>query len=127
LRNEGHLLTPIRILITPMPWLVEQIIERMLASQPDMVVTAQARSSRNVATAARRVGADLVILRESQKVDAETPWQVLNENPRLKILAITGDGHGATRYELRPHQVVIDNIDGERLVGAIRAAVAGQG
>ena len=68
--------------------------------------------------------AHLVILRESQEGAAGTPWQVLNENPRLKILAITSDGHRATRYELRPHQVVIDEISPERLVDAVRAAMA---
>jgi DNA-binding NarL/FixJ family response regulator len=92
-----------------------------------MIVAGQVRPSERVATAARRVRADLVILRESQEGATGTPWQVLNEDPRLKILAITGDGHRATRYELRPHQVVIDDLDAERLIGAIRAAVAGQG
>ena len=66
------------------------------ASQPGMIVAGQVRPSERVATAARRVRADLVILRESQEGATGTPWQVLNEDPRLKILAITGDGHRAT-------------------------------
>jgi DNA-binding NarL/FixJ family response regulator len=117
-------LDPVRILIAPMPKLLQQIIERTLAYQSDMIVAGQARPSESVAAAARRVRADLVILLESQEGAAGTPWQVLNENPRLKILAITSDGHSATRYELQPHQVVIDEISPERLVDAVRAAMA---
>ena len=125
--TKGTSSTRIRILITPMPRLLQQIIEQTLATQPDMIVVGQAETSEYVAAAARRVRADVVILRETQEVVDGTPWQTLNENPRLKVLMISTDGHRATRYELRPHEVVIDDIDGERLVGAIRVAVAGQG
>ena len=116
---------PIRILITPMPRLLQQIIERMLASQPDMIVTAQAKPSKSMATAAKRVRADIVILAESREGAGGTPWQVLNENPRLKLLTISRDGHRATRYELRPHEVVIDDISPKDLVDAIRASMTG--
>ena len=125
LANEGYTLDPIRILITPMPRLLQQIIERMLASQPDMVVVGQAKSSESVATAARRVRADMVILREGQEGIGGKPWQTLNENPRLKILTMSADGHRATRYEMRPHQVEIDDISHENLIEAIRAAMTG--
>jgi DNA-binding NarL/FixJ family response regulator len=117
-------LDPIRILITPMPRLLQQIIELMLASQPDMIVAGHAKPSESVARAAKRVRADLVVLRENEGGAGGTPWQMLNENPRLKILAITSDGHRATRYELRPHQVVIDDISPESLIDAIRATMA---
>jgi hypothetical protein len=108
----------------PMPRLLQQIITRMLASQPDMIITAQPRPSKSVATAARRVDADLVILRESQDGAGVAPWQVLNENPRLKLMTISSDGHRATRCELRPHRVVIDDISSDKLIKAVRAAIA---
>jgi len=124
LRNEGYTLDPIRILITPMPRLLQQIIERVLASQPDMIVAGHAKASESVATAVRRVRADLVILSDSRGGTGETPWQMLDENPRLKILAISSDGYRATRYELRRHQMVFDDISPELLINAVRAAVA---
>ena len=109
-----------------MPRLLQQIIEQTLAAQPDMIVVGQAETSEYVAAAARRVRADVVILRETQEVVDGTPWQTLNENPRLKVLMISTDGHRATRYELRPHQVVIDDIHPETLIDAIRAAVTAE-
>jgi DNA-binding NarL/FixJ family response regulator len=113
-----------RILIVAMPRMLHEIVETTLSSQPDMTVTGPVRRKESVAAAARRVRADLVILRESQEGAAATPWQVLNQKPRLKVLAISGDGHRVTRYELRPHQVVIHEISPEHLVDAVRAAMA---
>jgi DNA-binding NarL/FixJ family response regulator len=119
-------LKQIRVLIAAMPRLLHEVVENVVSPQPDMILAGRAGPSESVATAARRVRADLVILRDSQEGAGGAPWQLLNENPRLKILAITSDGHRATRYELRPHQAVIDDIHPETLIEVIRAAVAGQ-
>jgi hypothetical protein len=70
--------------------------------------------------------ANIVILGESQEGVGGTLWQTLDENPRLKVFTISIDGHRVTSHELRPHQVVIDDISPERLIDAIRAAMAGQ-
>ena len=114
----------IRILITAMPRLLHQVVENMVASQPDMTLTAPVKQSESIAAAARRVRADLVIVSESRDEPSQTPWQVLDEHPHLKLMTISGDGHRATRYELRPHQLVIDDISSESLIDAVRAAMA---
>jgi DNA-binding NarL/FixJ family response regulator len=116
-------LRQIRILMTAMPHLLHEIVETMVTSQPDMASAGCVRRSESVAEAARRVRADLVILGENHEGADGAPWDVLNEYPRLKLLTISSDGHRATRYELRPHQVVIDEISPENLIGAIRAAM----
>jgi DNA-binding NarL/FixJ family response regulator len=112
-------LKPIRILIAKMPRLLHEVVETMVSSQPDMIVTGQARESESVGAAARRLRADVVILTEDQEGGGVTPWEVLNEHPRLKLLTISSDGHRATRYKLRPHQVVIDDISPKSLIDAI--------
>jgi chemotaxis response regulator CheB len=117
-------LEQIRILVVAMPRMLQGIIESVVSSQPDMTLVGPARRNKSVAAAARRVRADIVILGESQEDIGGTPWQVLNENPRLKIVTISPDGHRATRYEMRPHQVDFDDVSPEGLIHAIRAAMA---
>ena len=126
LSEQGGKLDPIRILITAMPRMLQEIIESVVSSQPDMTLTGPVRRMKSVAAAGRRVRADVVILGESQEHIGGTPWQMLNENPRLKIVTISPDGHRATRYEMRPHQVDLDDVSPEGLIHAIRAAMAGR-
>jgi hypothetical protein len=114
-------LEQLRILIVAMPRMLHEIVEATISSQPDMILTGPVRRSERIAAAARRVRADLVIVGESRDNLGQRPWQLLTESPRLKVLAISTDGHRATRYELRPHQMVIDNISPAHLVDAIRA------
>lgn len=124
--QAGHL-RHVRILMTAMPRLLQQILESVMASEPDVTVIGQVRPSEGVAAAAKRVRADIVIMGEGREGADGTPWEVLNKNPRLKLLTISSDGHRAACYELRPHQVVIEDIHPETLMDAIRTAVAGQG
>jgi DNA-binding NarL/FixJ family response regulator len=109
-----------------MPRMLHEIVEAMVSSQPDMIVTVPVRGRESVAAAARRVRADIVILGESHQETGRTPWRLLREDPRLKVLTISTDGHRATRHEMRPHQTVIDDISPESLIDAIRAAMAGE-
>jgi DNA-binding NarL/FixJ family response regulator len=107
-----------------MPRLLRQILEGAVASQPDVTVIRHVRPSENLAAAAKRVRADIVILGEAQEGAEGAPWEVLDKEPRLKLLVISSDGHRATRYELRPHQVLIDDLSPEGLIDAVRTAMA---
>jgi DNA-binding NarL/FixJ family response regulator len=118
-------LKQIRILIVAMPRMLHEIVETVVSSQPDMTVTEPVRRRESVAAAARRVRADIVILGESNDEPGEAPWRVLEENPSLKLLIIANNGHRATRYELRPHQVVIGDISPEDIIDAVRASMVG--
>ena len=120
----GGSLEQIRILIVAMPRMLHEIVEATVLSQPDMVVVGSVRRTESVAAAARHLHADIVILGESQERVGATPWQMVNENARLKLLMISNDGHRATRYEMRPHQVEIDDVSPDSLIDAIRAAMA---
>jgi hypothetical protein len=115
----------IRILITAMPRLLHEIVERMVASQPDMSIAGQMRQSESIAAAATRTDAVVVILCGSEDQSNGGPWRVLEANPRLKLLAIGENGRRAARYELRPHKVVIEDVSAASLVDAIRAMTAG--
>jgi DNA-binding NarL/FixJ family response regulator len=115
-----------RILIVAMPRMLHEIVESMVSAQPDMAVTGPIRRTESIAAAARRLRANVVILGESKAGVHGTPWQTLDKNPRLKVVAISGDGQRATRYELLPHQVQIADLSPEALIAAIRATMAGQ-
>ena len=113
----------IRILITAMPRLLREIVETMVAAQPDMIVAGQVKRSESVAAAARRVRADIVVLGDSLREHGEVPRRMLNEDPRLKLLAVAGDGRQAMLYEMRLHQAVIDDVSPGSLADAIRAMI----
>ena len=115
----------IRILLTAMPRLLHEIVETTVTSQPDMTIAGRVGQSEDIAAAAKRTDAVVVILCESNDPSDGAPWQVLSENPDLRLLTITEDGHRAIRYELRPHKVVIEDISSAGLIDAIRAATAG--
>jgi DNA-binding NarL/FixJ family response regulator len=118
-------LEQIRILIANMPHMLREIIETLVSSEADMTVTGLVRRTESLATAARRLRADAVILGTGRREAGGTLWQTLDERPRLKLFAISPDGHRATRYELRPIQTVMDDISPEDLIRNIRVSLRG--
>ena len=121
LREGG--LTHTRILLVAMPSMLREIVEGILASEPDMIVVRDVRRAETIAAAAKRLRADVVILGESHASSGEEPWRALNEDPHLRVLSIAEDGRRATRYELRPHRSVIEEVSSMSLIEAIRVAL----
>jgi hypothetical protein len=45
--------------------------------------------------------------------------RLLDDHPRLKVLALEGDGRSGSIWELRPHRIPLGELSPRRLVQAI--------
>ena len=70
--------------------------------------------------AAKRKRADVVLLGRKAKEESEDYQQLLLQQPRLKVLAIAGDGKTGSLYELRPRRIPLGEISAAALRKAIR-------
>lgn len=114
----------IRILLAELPRMLRDIIESVIAGQSDMSIVGSVDARDRVTTALDRTPADVVIvgMRDAETTATLTP--VLLAQPRLKLLAISGDERSSYLYELRPHTVPLGDVSPQGLVDAIRSAVA---
>lgn len=116
----------IRILLAGMPRLLEDIVEHMLNVQSDMhvvgTVVPHGAAAAALVEALADTPADVVVLGLSEEAEASTYDALLFANPRLRLLAVVGDGRGAFLYELQPSRVPLGVVSPEALVDVIRAA-----
>jgi DNA-binding NarL/FixJ family response regulator len=105
----------LRILVVGLPRLVREMIERSLAAQPDMEVLGGRDSD----------SPDFVVC------GLDFPWlpdqyrELLEEQPRARVLGIEAAGGHAYLYELRPQRVAIGEVSPDDIVAAIRTTAAG--
>jgi DNA-binding NarL/FixJ family response regulator len=99
------------------------IVENIVAEQPDMEVVGKLERRTSLLTAAAEAAADVVILGLG---DAELPLvceELVAAQPHSKVLAVAADGRRAFLYELRPQTSALGEISPQGLIDAIRAAV----
>jgi len=114
----------IRILLAEVPRMLREIIESVIDGQADMSIVGTIPTRDRVVSALDTTPADVVIvgLRHAETTTALDP--VLYERPRLKVLAISGDGGSSTLCELRPYRVPLGDVSPSGLVDAIRTMTA---
>jgi DNA-binding NarL/FixJ family response regulator len=113
----------IRVLLAELPRMLSEIIESVIADQQDMSIVGAIDSRDRVTSALVRTPADVVIVGLRDAETTASLNRVLLEQPRLKLLAISGDERSSYLYELRPHTVSLGDISPQGLVDAIRGAV----
>lgn len=113
----------IRILLAG-PRLLAELVARLIDSAPDVEIVGTVPIDDTLMAHARELKADAVVL--GAPVDASGDWldAMLYEFPTVKLLALTPDAHRATLYELRPHRTPLGELSRDRLLDAIRTAVA---
>ena len=116
----------IRILLAGIPRLLREIIESVVATQPDMSIVDINETRERVTAALDDTPADVVIVGLRGGETTSTLDPVLYERPQLKLLAISGDGRSSFLYELRPHRVSLGDVSPEGLVDAIRTSVGAE-
>ena len=110
---------PISIVLVGLPRMLRDIIEQAVTPEPDMVIVSDPREP-SLAATVERTGADFVILgRDAGPTEVDG---LLCENPRLRVLAVAGDGREAFLYELRPTRTPLGEISPRTIVDAIRSA-----
>jgi DNA-binding NarL/FixJ family response regulator len=112
----------IRILLAEMPEMLSDIVAEVVASEPDFTVIARMAAADDVGAAARRLRADVVMVRHAgDGHDIDYSTLAIAHRP-IKVIALAEDGREGFLYELRPHRVPLGEISARGLVAAIRAA-----
>jgi len=110
-----------RILLAGLPSLLEEIVTDILATAEadDLEVLSATRSSTGLAKKVERLRADVVIVGGH---DPTVVAELLEQQPRVKVLAVTADARTSWLYALRPERVQIGCLSADSLVAAVRRA-----
>jgi DNA-binding NarL/FixJ family response regulator len=111
---------PSRIVLVDMPRLLREIIVQAVGDEPDLEIVpfeAHGAALRQTVESSR---ADFVIA--GADYEFREVAQVLEERPRLRILAVAGQGREAFLYELRPTRTPLGEVSPRTIVEAIRGA-----
>lgn len=114
---------PIRILLVGPP-LFAELIERLLATSTDAVIVGTVPDGGDLMQAARARNADAIVLRATDDAPAESFDAALYEFPTVKLVALAPDRKTAMLLDLRPHHTPLRDLSRDRLLDAIRTAVA---
>lgn len=102
-----------------MPRILREIIEQAVADEPDMEIV-EAETGVPLREAVESSKADFVIA--GADYDFGEVARALDERPRLRVLAVAGDGREAFLYELRPTRTPLGEVSPRTIVDAIRGA-----
>jgi hypothetical protein len=112
----------IRIVLAALPRMLADIVESVVAAQPDMVLSSRVAGGAGLAGTLREEKPQVLIVGLSADEDAAHYDDLLFEHPRMKVLAITSTGRESILSELRPVRHAIGNVSPEGLMDAIRHA-----
>lgn len=112
----------IRVVLAALPRMLADIVESMVAAQPDMMVANRLAGEATLETSLRENEPHVLIVGLAPEEDASRYDALLYDHPRLKVFAITSTGRDAYLYELQPVQHPIGNVSPEGLMAAIRGA-----
>lgn len=120
---------PIRILLASLPRLLSDVLTETIKEQPDMAVVDWSEGNGSeggtLADAVVTSGADAVIIGVASDSVPVAYRDLLCGNPRLKVLAIVGEGRRGWLYEVGPHQVLLGQMSPSGLLARLRAAMDG--
>jgi len=126
-RAGDGLLQRIQIVLVDMPRMLRDMIEEAVAAQPDMRVVEVVPERSALLEATRRTRPEFVIFGVDDGDEDDFPpgcLEVLEEQPRTRILGIQATAGVAYLYELRPERTRIGEVAPEDVVAAIRSAAA---
>ena len=110
----------IRVLLARMPRMLLDILSNIVASEPDMVVAGWVKDDEDLLAATRRARASVILVGRAAEDEQEKYASLLRARPKLKVVAIAGDGKTSLLYELRPQRVPLGEISADALRKAIR-------
>jgi DNA-binding NarL/FixJ family response regulator len=108
-----------RILLVALPRMLEEIVSHIL-SQRGLEVAGTARKVDGLPRKVARARPDVVVLGED---DPPLAAALLEQSPRLKVLAITGEGQDWWLYGLSPERTRLGALSPARLVRVVQSAV----
>jgi hypothetical protein len=113
----------IRVVLSHMPRLLHDIVHSILAAEPDIQMNDPSSHSTCPMTLDDMRAAHVVIISEAELAHMNYE-SLLYANPRLRLVAVSGDGRNAALYELRPCRIPLGELSPQTLVDAVRAQPA---
>jgi DNA-binding NarL/FixJ family response regulator len=113
----------IRILLASLPTLLREVVEAVLAREPDFVILEAPASPGSLADLAEALRPDVIITGASSTCPAPRVVRLFEGSPRLKVFCVAASGSDVDLLELRPEQQSLGELAPRDLVGAIRGAV----
>ena len=106
--------------ITP---LLRAVVRRIVSRQPDIEVVDETAPVDALMDAPTEGSEVLIVGIEDGRLPAIC-IPLVHARPRLRVLALAGEGLETTLFEMRPHRLSLGNVSPETLLDAIRAPPA---
>ena len=113
-------LEQIRVLVVQMPGILGEILKKIVAEEPGMEVVDEIPNCDELLRMTSETNANVVIIGLEQSELPDACQDLFEEYPRIKLLAVVGDGRDAFAYQLRPQRVAMGAVTPNDLVEAIR-------
>ncbi len=113
------------MLVAEIPHLLQEILVSVVVAQPDMELLGWRGQDETLPDAVTRLRPDVLVLGTERKLDTEDVAQLLARHPRMRLLAVSGDGRSTMMYELRPHEIEVGNVSPQGLVDVLRVSTVG--
>jgi DNA-binding NarL/FixJ family response regulator len=111
---------PTRVLLLGMPRMLRDLINAVLAAEPDMQVVGELTEEDASLPALTEAGADVVIVGLH---GSEVPYvcrQLLDSRPSARILGLSSEGRDAYQYRNEPRLVALGEVSQSMLLDTIR-------
>jgi hypothetical protein len=103
-----------------MPKMLSDILSQIVVSMPDMTLVDRIVDGKDLLAAVRLTRANVVLAERGADDERETYASLLYRRPRLKIIAVAGDGSTGSLYELLPQRIALGELSADALGSAIR-------
>jgi hypothetical protein len=110
-------LEPTRILLVALPRMLEEIVSRTLCSERGLEVAGTFRNVHGLSRKVTRARPDVVVLGHD---DPPLVAALLEQSPRLKVLAVVEEGQDSWLYGLSPERTRLGALSPSSLVGAVQ-------
>ncbi len=117
-------MTPTRILLVALPRMLEEIVSYALSAKSDIEIAGTARKIDGLAREVARTRPDVVVLGGDHP---DLAAELLEQSPRLKVLAVANEGEDSWLYGLSPERTRLGALSPTRLAWAVQHAVASRG
>jgi DNA-binding NarL/FixJ family response regulator len=109
-----------RILLVALPRMLEEIVTHILRAQRGMEIAGTIRKMDGLARKVARTRPDVVVLGGD---NAPLAAALLEQSPRLKVLAVAEEGNDWWLYSLAAERTRLGPLSSARLVRAVQRAV----
>ena len=109
-----------RILLVALPRMLEEIVSHVLSSQRGLEVAGTMRTVDQLPRKVARARPDVVVLGGD---DPPLAAELLQQSPRMKVLAVAEEGRDSWLYSLTPERTRLGALSSARLVRTVRNAV----